>query len=312
VFWTWFFGARPTPTPTPPSPLPFPPPLNNRNPQKSAGHPENGRLGTGTDYMYNTKDSSIKLAYRPQPRPLPPAGEAFTARTIVAVAAGAAHVLAADAEGWLWSWGCGNYGVLGHKVQQDEKAPRRVETFGGRLLLVPGSPLAAGGTSSLAVGVGPQLYAWGRLKASGDCSTYPAQLSDLSGWNIRHVSCGPGTFAVAADNAAIAWGAAMHGELGQGPAGKKSSANPVKVDALDGAHCLQTAAGVGFTMFLVRTPDARAEAAELWAPPAGAVEAEAPAAAADEGEGGGAGGGGGGGKRGRPSGKAAAAKKGKK
>jgi hypothetical protein len=256
--------------------------------------------------MYNTKDSSIKLAYRPQPRPLPPAGEQFQSRTIVAVAAGTAHVLAADSEGWLWSWGCGNYGVLGHKVQQDEMRPRRVEAFSGRMVVVPDSPLAAGTTSSFAVGVGPQLFAWGKLKVSGDCSTSPTQLTDLSGWNIRQMSCGPGTFAVAADSSCIAWGASVSGgELGQGAGGKKSSANPVKVDSLDGAHCLQTAAGVGFTMFLLRTPDARIDRAEVWAPPAGDVE-EAPAAGAAAEEDGGAAaaaGGGGGGKRGRPSGK---------
>lgn len=256
--------------------------------------------------MYNTKDSSIKLAYRPQPKPLPPAGEQFQTRTIAAIAAGTAHVLAVDTEGWLWSWGCGNYGVLGHKVQQDEMRPRRVESFGGRLLVLPNTPLAAGTTSSFAVAAGPQLYAWGKLKVNGDCSTSPAQLTDLSGWNVRHMSCGPGTFAVAADNSAIAWGAAIAGELGQGASGKKSSANPVKVDALDGAHCLQTAAGVGFTAFLLREPvDARVtQAAPLWSPPAGDVE-EAPAAGGDEGGGAGgsrAGAASGGAKRGRPSG----------
>jgi hypothetical protein len=275
--------------------------------------------------MYNAKDSSIKIAYRPQPRPLPPAGEAFQARTIAAVAAGAAHVLAADTEGWLWSWGCGNYGVLGHKVQQDELKPRRVEAFGGRLLVEPGAPLAAGSTSSFAVGTGPQLYAWGKLKNSGDSLAAPVQFPDLSGWNLRHMSCGPGTFAVAADSSAIAWGFAIAGELGQGPGGKKSSVNPVKVDALEGAHCLCTAAGVGFTAFLVRDGDAAgakvAADAELWAPPAGDVEEPPPAsgaAGAEEEAGGAAAGAPGGGKRKGASGKgasgggAAAAKKGKK
>jgi alpha-tubulin suppressor-like RCC1 family protein len=302
--------ANATP-PTPPQKHPFRP-----NKTQCAGHPENGRLGTGTDYMYNTKDSSIKIAYRPQPRPLEPAGEQFRSRTIRAIAAGTAHVLAADSEGWLWSWGCGNYGVLGHKVQQDEMRPRRVEAFSGRLLVVPDSPLAAGTTSSFAVGVGPQLFAWGKLKTNGDSFTAPTPLTDLSGWNIRQMSCGPGTFAVAADSSCIAWGASVSGgELGQGPGGKKSSANPVKVDALDGAHCIQTAAGVGFTMFLLRTPDARAEAAELWSPPAGDVE-EAAAAAEEEGGAAGGAAGGAGPKRGRPAGKSsgggAGAKKGKK
>ena len=277
--------------------------------------------------MFNTKDSSIKIAYKPQPRPLPPAGEQFNGRTIAQVAAGTAHVLAVDSEGWLWSWGCGNYGVLGHKVQQDEMKPRRVETFSGRLLVDPNAPLAAGATSSFAVGTGPQLYAWGKLKVSGDSFTSPTQFTDLSGWNLRHMSCGPGTFAVAADNSCIAWGAAIAGELGQGPGGKKSSANPIKVDALEGATCLRTASGVGFNAFLLRDGDAACErikgAAAVWSPPAGDVEEAV--AVAEEGEQGGAGPSSKGGKRkaasgGGGSGKAAAsgkasgggAKKGKK
>lgn len=46
---------------------------------------------------------------------------------------------------------------------------------------------------------------------------------------LRSLSCGPGTFAVAADNSVITWGAASNGELGYGPNGKKSSARPGKV-----------------------------------------------------------------------------------
>jgi hypothetical protein len=32
---------------------------------------------------------------------------------------------------------------------------------------------------------GPQLYAWGKLKVSGDNTTHPMPLDDLSGWNVR-------------------------------------------------------------------------------------------------------------------------------
>lgn len=43
------------------------------------------------------------------------------------------------------------------------------------------------------------------------------------------MSCGPTTFAVAADSSVITWGHATNGELAYGPYGKKSSANPDKV-----------------------------------------------------------------------------------
>lgn len=54
-------------------------------------------------------------------------------------------------------------------------------------------------------------------------------LMDLTGWHVHSLACGPGTFAVAADNSVITWGAATNGELGYGAIGKKSSANPAKV-----------------------------------------------------------------------------------
>lgn len=42
----------------------------------------------------------------------------------------------------------------------------------------------AGGTSTFCVATGPQLYAWGKLKVSGDNATHPMPLEDLSGWNV--------------------------------------------------------------------------------------------------------------------------------
>lgn len=47
-------------------------------------------------------------------------------------------------------------------------------------------------------------------------------------------------------------GQAQNGELGYGPTGKKSSANPDKVQALEGVHTHQVACGIGHTLFLVR------------------------------------------------------------
>ena len=63
---------------------------------------------------------------------------------------------------------------------------------------------------------------------------YPQPLMDLSGWNVRSMACGPAHYAVAADSSVITWGAATNGELGYGPAGKKSSANAAKVCAKTG------------------------------------------------------------------------------
>ena len=47
-------------------------------------------------------------------------------------------------------------------------------------------------------------------------------------------------------------GQAQNGELGYGLNGKKSSANPDKVYALEGVHTHQVACGIGHTLFLVK------------------------------------------------------------
>jgi hypothetical protein len=111
----------------------------------------------------------------------------------------------------------------------------------------------------------------------------------------------------AAQTSTITWGGASYGELGYGPGGKKSSANPDKVPSLEGLKVLSVACGAGHTVFLL---DAAADASKLplWSPPA-----DAPPADADGGVGGAGGGAGGKAARKRkPAGEAAGgAKKGK-
>ena len=80
----------------------------------------------------------------------------------------------------------------------------------------------------------------------GSPRRYPNIVNDMAGWHVRSMACGPTTFAIAADNSVITWGAASNGELGYGPNGKKSSANPDKVRRMDGGGIHQ------FVMFRTR------------------------------------------------------------
>lgn len=69
--------------------------------------------------------------------------------------------------------------------------------------------LAAGALSSYCTTIGGQLYAWGKLKVSGDNTMYPKPLMELAGWDIRSLACGTQTNAAAAsadgEEAAITW-----------------------------------------------------------------------------------------------------------
>ena len=51
----------------------------------------------------------------------------------------------------------------------------------------------------------------------------------LQGWKLHALSFGSVIFGAAGENSAITWGNGTCGELGYGPAGKKSAANPDKV-----------------------------------------------------------------------------------
>ncbi|KAF2324660.1 hypothetical protein GH714_015985 [Hevea brasiliensis] len=215
----------------------------------TAGLPQYGQLGHGTDNEYNTKDSSVRLAYEAQPRPR--AIASLAGETIVKVACGTNHTVAVDSNGYVYTWGFGGYGRLGHREQKDEWAPRRVEAFSKHNVLPADAVISAGSLNSACTAGGGQLYMWGKIKNTGDDWMYPKPLMDLSGWNLRCMDSGNMHHFVGADNSCISWGHAQYGELGYGPSGQKSSAVPKKVDILEGMHVIGVACGMGQSMVIV-------------------------------------------------------------
>ncbi|KAK9917811.1 hypothetical protein WJX75_008519 [Coccomyxa subellipsoidea] len=234
----------------------------------SAGNPQYGQLGHGTDHEYNAKDSSVKIMYAAQPTP--ELIKDLADKTIRLVACGHNHTLALDDAAAAYTWGNGGYGRLGHKEQKDEFSPKKVEVLSGRMPVDANSPVACGATSSFCTMIGEQLVSWGKLKASGDNTMYPKVVYELAGWKIRSITAGAYTFAAAAsgdtDISTITWGQAQHGELGYGPKGKKSSANPDKCMALEGVYCHQVAMGIGYALFLVDPDHAKVKELEVFEP----------------------------------------------
>ncbi|KAA8528719.1 hypothetical protein F0562_036074 [Nyssa sinensis] len=215
----------------------------------TAGLPQYGQLGHGTNNEYNTKESSVRLAYEAQPRPR--AVASLAGETIVKVACGTNHTVAADSNGYVYTWGFGGYGRLGHREQKDEWVPRRVDVFTRHNVLPPDSVISAGSVNSACTAAGGQLYMWGKLKSTGDDWMYPKPLMDLSGWNIRCMDSGGMHHFVGADSSCISWGQAQSGELGYGPDGQKSSAVPKKVEILEGMHVMSVACGFAHSMVVV-------------------------------------------------------------
>lgn len=222
------------------------------------GLPQYGQLGHGTDHEYNTSATSIKIVYEPQPHPKRVVANGFGERKIVKLSCGTNHVACFDDAGKIWTWGFGGYGRLGHRVQKDEFAPKMVEIQGGDRNLVPADAvIGAGSTSTFVSALQGQLYAFGKLKTTGDNTMYPMPFMDLQGWVLRDFSAGSVTFAACAEKSTATWGGGMYGELGYGPKGKKSSANPDLVPSLEGKTTRAVACGVGYTLFLVDKEDAK-------------------------------------------------------
>lgn len=249
----------------------------------SAGLPQYGQLGHGDDHQYNASDSSVKMVFDPQPTPKLIAS--LAEKTVTRVACGHNHTIAVCSDGGVWTWGFGGYGRLGHKVQQDEFKPRLVETLTGRITVPPDAVLAAGGTSSFCTMVGGQLFAWGKLKPSGENLMYPTPYLELAGWDLKSMACGSTTFGCAAtsggERSVITWGHSNgYSELGYGEGGKKSSANPDKCMALEGVECSQVALGAGHTLFLVDADDEKVKSAPVW--DAKPIDDDAPSTAAAE------------------------------
>ncbi|KAI3767048.1 hypothetical protein L2E82_17129 [Cichorium intybus] len=215
----------------------------------TAGHPQYGQLGHGTDNEYNTKESSVRLSYEAQPRPK--AIASFSEETIIKVACGTNHTVALDSKGYLYTWGFGGYGRLGHREQKDEWSPRRVDVFTKHNTLPTTAVISAGSLTSACTAGAGQMYMWGKVKPRGDSWMYPKPLMDLSGWNIRCMDSGNLHYFVGAESSCISWGLAQYGELGYGPNQQKSSAIPKKVDDLEGMHVISVACGLGHSLVVV-------------------------------------------------------------
>lgn len=187
------------------------------------------------------------------------------------VACGKHHALALEADAdavfpRVFTWGCGDYGVLGHGIQADEYFPRCVGAMANmRLALTGASHLAisAGQHCSLLQTANGHVYYWGKHRSVGEATMRPTLVDALA--NNQHVvtqtaAGGQTVVCSTANGQTVAWGQGPHGELGLGT-DKKSSAKPTFVPGLDSCRVASLACGYGHTLFVVRDDDEEDKAA---------------------------------------------------
>lgn len=80
-------------------------------------------------------------------------------RSIVQVSCGSMHTVALDSEGFVWTWGKGEYGRLGLGSSSDSTGPELVELLADLESVVQ---VAASGSFTLALTSNGQVYGWGK------------------------------------------------------------------------------------------------------------------------------------------------------
>jgi len=150
---------------------------------------------------------------------LPKKVEALADKRVVAVSAGAAHSLALTADGAVWSWGLGDFGLLGHGDEQGQLLPKKVEAFAGQRVVA----VSAGDEHSLALTADGAVWSCGDgsygLLGHGDeqRQLLPKKVEAFAGRRVVAVSAEELTsFALTADGAVFAWGEGGSGRLGHG------------------------------------------------------------------------------------------------
>ena len=242
----------------------------------SWGWSEYGKLGTGSDGAYNTKDSSIKMTYTE------------TAITkvdirdgkVIQVSAGKHHAACLTSEGHGYTWGDNGYGKLGHRDQKQREAPTKIQGARFSTLLCGdvttaglGWPEYQGRPFSQQQGDG-LVWVWGVLKGSnGEGATHPVPEYNVQGWTVdkANFAMGGTHCALAGEGSGVAWAfnPVAFGQLGFGATGPKSSHTAGKMDCPDGLVARQVVASVGQTHLLVDA--STVTGLEAWDPPTEAL-----------------------------------------
>ena len=159
----------------------------------------------------------------------------------------------------VFTWGCGDYGVLGHGIQADEYYPRNVGALSNlryttTTTSVSEIQIAAGQHCSLLQTSNGHVYYWGKHRSVGEATMRPALVDALAnnGHVVSQIGAGGQTVVCCTQHAqTVAWGQGTYGELGFGQ-DKKSSSKPSFVPGLEGCTVTSLACGYGTTLFVVR------------------------------------------------------------
>ncbi|KAJ8681467.1 hypothetical protein QAD02_017254 [Eretmocerus hayati] len=195
----------------------------------SWGEGDDGKLGHGNRLTYDR----------------PKLIDALVGTEIVDIACGGHHSAAISSAGWLFTWGKGRYGRLGHGDSDDQLKPCVVAALQGYKVI--DVACGSGDAQTLCVTDDDNVWSWGdgdygKLGRGGsDGCKVPMKIDSLAGLGVVKVECGSQfSVALTRSGAVYTWGKGDYHRLGHGT--DDHVRRPRKVSALQGKKiaCIAT------------------------------------------------------------------------
>ncbi|XP_012287916.1 E3 ubiquitin-protein ligase HERC2 [Orussus abietinus] len=196
----------------------------------SWGEGDDGKLGHG-----------VRLSFE-RPKLI----EDLLGTEIVDIACGGHHSAAISSAGWLYTWGKGRYGRLGHGDSDDQLRPKVVAALQGYKVI--DVACGSGDAQTLCVTDDDNVWSWGdgdygKLGRGGsDGCKFPMKIESLEGLGVIKVECGSQfSVALTKSGTVYTWGKGDYHRLGHGNGDHVR--RPRKVAALQGKKIISIATG---------------------------------------------------------------------
>eukprot|EP01133_Synstelium_polycarpum_P010231 gene10231-11922_t len=177
--------------------------------------------------------------------------DSFKSTAITMVAAGGDHTIAVDSTHFVYSWGAGRSGQLGHGVLTPQNLPKRIEEFaaGTKVLAI-----AAGYAHTLLLKKSGDLFVFGANEQGqlgiglSKSQPVPKRLDMgnviIHGGRISQIAAGHSHSVMCVDNGDIyTWGANNKGQLGHGTFDSTPVSRPKQIEELRGKPIKKIACG---------------------------------------------------------------------
>ena len=214
-------------------------------------------IGGGFQKLYILEPSGKVTVINPDPA----VTEEYTAIDqighVKSVKCGKYHTLVLNKEGFLYSFGSGTFGVLGHGGALSCDSPQLIKAVSDKVV----KEIACGEAHSLLLTQHGEVYAWGRgyegqlgIRESIETSSVPKYVDSFYSKHIFGISCGQrSSFAVDLEGKIYSWGEGRCGQLGHGK--ERECKRPRLVEFPEELRVKEISAGAAHALALSETGD---------------------------------------------------------